>query len=33
MENAGIVTYTDSYLFKEEVNEAIMIDFADTITH
>ena len=33
MENAGIVTFRDEYIFKEKVSSEEMLDVANTISH
>jgi hypothetical protein len=33
MENAGIVTFNDIYIFKEKVSTERMLRFANTISH
>lgn len=33
MENAGVVTFNDIYIFKEEVSANRLTRFANTITH
>ena len=33
MENAGVVTFNDLYLFKEKVSTERMLAFATTISH
>ena len=33
MENAGLVTLNDLYLFKDKVSEEKLLSFANTIVH
>lgn len=33
MENAGLVTFNDLYIFKEAVDATRLTNFANTITH
>lgn len=33
MENAGIVTFNDLYIWKEKVSTETMLDLANTISH
>jgi aminopeptidase N len=33
MENAGIITFNDTYLYPEEVSLEKMLQFASTIVH
>ena len=33
MENAGVVTFNDLYIFKEKVSTERMLSFANTISH
>jgi aminopeptidase N len=33
MENAGLVTFNDMYVFKDEVDSSRLTSFANTITH
>lgn len=33
MENAGIVTFNDIYIWKEKVSTETMLDLANTISH
>lgn len=33
MENAGLITFNDLYVFKDEVNISRVTSFANTISH
>ena len=33
MENAGVVTFNDLYIFKEKVSTERLLSFANTISH
>lgn len=33
MENAGVVTFNDLYIFKEKVSTERKLNFANTISH